>query len=434
MSENILLICTVGGTPEAVAAAIKGSRPQRVIFVVSPETHVDVETKILPLLQQDGQALSAGQFDYHQVPDAQDFTSCVERIRELGDKVNRWARRGENFGVLVDFTGGTKCMSASLVLAARSWPCRFSYVGGLERNKDGKGVVVSGTERILHYRNPWDALGYQVAEDATVLFDRGNYEAAVQILDGALPAIERPDLKRELSTFKALSGAYLDWDRFDHKDARTRLGDVMKNGNDLRHLFPGNGDDVLQRVSEHCQFLAQFQDGMVGRHIMLDLCANARRCADKGRYDDAVARMYRAMEAAAQFQLHSQHGMYRCNENGVPDFSKLLLDKVPELLRSAWSNRRQADGTVALGLQDNYELLSALKDSLAERFSVLEGKESPLWARNHSILAHGFVPVGEKVFNDLWRKTLALVGIKEDELPVFPQLGSSERESYKSTP
>jgi len=427
MSENILLICTVGGTPEAVAAAIKGAKPQRVVFIVSPETHADVETRILPLLQQDGPALSAGQFDYLQVPDAQDFPGCVERIRELGGEVSRWTARGDNFTALVDFTGGTKCMSASMALVARQWPCRFSYVGGSQRNKDGKGVVVAGAEKILHYRNPWDALGYQVVEEATVLFDRGNYEAAAQILDRALPAIKRSDLKRELSTLKALSEAYLAWDRFDHKNARKRLGDVMKNGNDLRHLFPGSGDGVLQRVSEHHRLLLQFQDGMLGRHILLDLCGNARRSSDKGKYDDAVARLYRAIEATAQVRLRDEHS--------IPETAKVPTEKVPEPLRTRWASRAK-EGNLLLGLQDGYELLAELGDELGQRFRALglTERSSALSSRNQSILAHGFVPVGENVFKELWQKTLLLAEITEEELPVFPRLGSSVRERGENRP
>ena len=83
MNEYRLLICTVGGTPEAIAAAIKGSAPERVIFVVSPETQSDIETKVLPLLQQEGIVLNKGQYECFQVPDAQDFISCVERLRGL---------------------------------------------------------------------------------------------------------------------------------------------------------------------------------------------------------------------------------------------------------------------------------------------------------------------------------------------------------------
>lgn len=43
-------------------------------------------------------------------------------------------------------------------------------------------------------------------------------------------------------------------------------------------------------------------------------------------------------------------------------------------------------------------------------------------ARNQSILAHGFAPVGKGVFTKLWDKILALAEIEEGELPSFPRL------------
>ncbi len=427
MTECRLLICTVGGTPEAVIAAIKGSQAEKVIFITSPETRGDVKAQVIPALTNEGVALREAQYDYFQVPDAQDFTGCVERLRELGEQVDQWRARGIDHTVIVDFTGGTKCMSASLALVARQWHCGFSYIGGEQRNKGGVGVVVSGKEKIMHFQNPWDALGYQAVEDAALLFDQGNYEAAEQILERALPVVHRPDVKLELNTFRSLCQAYLEWDRFQHKKADSVLAEVQKNANHLRHLFPNSAPDVLEKVTLHRRFLQDMLKSRVSRFTLVDLCANARRCASKGRYDDAVARLYRVVEASAQFKLHAKYGLYCCDA-GMPDFSKLDLRKVPEPLRKEWSPRCREDGTISLGLQDNYRLLALLKDELAVRFEEFRVKEN-LSARNRSILAHGFEPVGEKVFNDLWQKTMALVEVKEDELPAFPCLRSSVRKN-----
>ncbi len=417
MSGNILLVCTVGSSPEAVAAAIRRNNPQRVIFVVSHETQEEVEGKILPLLSLEGTRLSAGQFDYAIVPDAQNLTGCVEKIREIGDEVKRWVTRGEGYSVIVDLTCGTKCMSASLALVARQWPCRFSYVGGTQRNKGGKGAVVSGTEVVFHYENPWDALGYQVADDASVLFDGGNYEAAAQLLKGSLSRVQRSDMKSELNAFSLLADAYLKWDLFMHVAAGRTLAEVERNGSHLRHLFPATGGEVVEAVKRHKEFLKLFEGDAehgIGRHNLIDLCTNARRCAEKGRFDDAVARLYRAVEAAAQLRLRQYHRIETGN---------VSLADVPEPLRTAWATRA-TNGILKLGLQDAYELLAARGDDLGQRYlkSDLSGRQSPLVARNRSILAHGFEPVGEAVFKSLWLNVLHLAEVTEQELPVFPRL------------
>ena len=43
-----------------------------------------------------------------------------------------------------------------------------------------------------------------------------------------------------------------------------------------------------------------------------------------------------------------------------------------------------------------------------------------LHARNHSILAHGILPVGPEPFNKFAAIIMDICNIDEDELPVFP--------------
>ncbi|MGH7227535.1 MAG: hypothetical protein ACRELF_30350, partial [Gemmataceae bacterium] len=176
-SPHSLLICTVGGSPEPIVAALKHWQPSRVRFVPTPETRDQVADRILPLAAAEDFPLDAGRYDILELPDGQDLARCVDRLRELTPDVEGWLARGDDFQVVVDFTGGTKCMSAALALQAHRWRCRFSYIGGQERTKDGVGVVVSGKEQVLHMHNPWDALGYQAVEEATTLFDQRAFAA-----------------------------------------------------------------------------------------------------------------------------------------------------------------------------------------------------------------------------------------------------------------
>lgn len=51
---------------------------------------------------------------------------------------------------------------------------------------------------------------------------------------------------------------------------------------------------------------------------------------------------------------------------------------------------------------------------------------TPLAARNQSILAHGFQPVGHNVFDQLWSAAATLGGFTEAELPTFPRLAEPD--------
>jgi CRISPR-associated protein (TIGR02710 family) len=417
-----LLIATVGGSPEPIVASLKHWRPSRALFVTSPQTRPEVEGKVLPLAQQEGVDLAVGCYDCHEVPDAQDFTSCVRKMRDLVPEVSRWLARGPDYEVVVDYTGGTKTMSAAVAVQAHSWGCRFAYVGGSERTKNDVGVVVSGKEQVLHVRNPWEALGCQAIEDARTLFDQAAYGAAGQLLQRAFLRVQDPARKRELSALKTLADAYDSWDRFQHRDAVRLLGEAARSENDFRSLFgPRGADTLLRQVAGHREYLQRLLDEDAvtrDRARVIDLLANAGRRLDERRFDDAVARLYRALEALAQVRLHEAYG--------IDNTGRVALDRIPEPLRTSLAARAR-NGAVFFGLQDDYAFLRAQNDPLGVRFHELgldDWEKSPLVARNQSLLAHGFEPVSEKAFAALWDVCRKLSDVPASDLPVFPRLGA----------
>jgi len=411
-----LLICTIGGSPEPIVASLKHWKPEKVVFVPSAETEKYI-SRILSLAEQNDLRISPGQCDTIVLTDGQDFASCVKELRDLTPLVKKWLERGSRYQVVVDFTGGTKCMAAALALQARDWRCIFSYVGGQERTSDGVGIVVSGKEQVLHTSNPWDALGFQTIERFAVLFDQQAFAAAAEVAEVARQNTSSPSLKRELNALCQLAEAYDAWDRFDHKQAFDKLQEAMKAINDLAAALPTLRSNTLERLFDsHQQILQQLtRDPVPSQQHIKDLLANAQRRKEEGRLDDAVARLYRAVEALAQLALKERHQ--------IPNTKAVPLSSIPEPLRSEWANRAR-DGKVMLGLQDTYALLDVLEDELGAKFKRLnlDGVESPLTARNESILAHGFTRISEKVYCQLWTATLQLAELDEEALITFPKL------------
>lgn len=428
MSSTILLICTVGGSPEPIVKALTHWRPIKVWFVPTAQTKrciehdsVDRTGKTIPSILGAARAaefpLDAGRYDIHELSDGEDLALCLTELQRLTGDVERWVKRGEDFNVVVDFTGGTKCMSAAVSLQASRWPCVFSYVGGAQRTKDGVGVVEPGHERVVHHANPWDALGYRAVEDYVVLFDRHAFLAAANVAAATMRRVSRPDRKRELASLEQLAKALDAWDRFDHATSKNLLESVNKSANDLRAVLGATrGDRVLAGAAQLVEHLGQLGEAPTpSRHHVLDLLANAKRRKNEGRFDDAVARLYRALEAIAQVALKEAHG--------VESTEKVPLAQVPESLRTMWAARAN-DGVVTLGLQDDYALLAALGDPVGAKFqdAELNGIKSPLVARNRSILAHGFERVSESVFDRLWTAALSLANVDMARLPTFPVL------------
>lgn len=412
-SENpthVLLICTVGGAPEPICATLKRWQPARTLFVHSPDTRANAQA-VADLV-----ALPVGAWDALETVDPQDFGGCVRDLRRLDAQVAAWNGRSNAHATVVDLTGGTKAMSAALALAARRWPCTFSYVGGDQRTKDGVGIVVSGKEKIVHGQNPWDALGYQALEDACLRFDELAFTSAAVGLARAKRACTDPAVSRTLATIALCCEAYAAWDRFQHLAAASRLNAVTKNANDLTvALGAARADSVLRQIQAGKAHLAQLAQARVSRATVLDLLANAQRRRTEGRHDDAVARLYRAIEATAQLAL---------GQRGFPGTDRIALTAVPAELQREWQTRAQ-EGILRLGLQDAFRLLGALGDPVGARFVTLglaDRERSPLTARNQSILAHGFEPVTEKTSSTLWQAALELAAVSEAELPRFPRL------------
>jgi CRISPR-associated protein (TIGR02710 family) len=332
--------------------------PARIRFIPTQETSDKIGSEIVPLADAEGIALDPGRYDVLELADGQDLSACVNSLRQLTPSVEQWLGRGDTFQVVADFTGGTKCMSAALALQAHRWRCFFSYVGGSQRTKDGVGIVVSGKEQVLHAHNPWDALGFQAVEEFVALFDQQAFAAAAALAERATKNVSEQSRKRELQALKLLADGYDAWDRFDHKGSMNKLQDLAKYENDMRAVLgESKAEQIRTATHRHRDYLrALVEGGSPSLTYVVDLLANARRRKSEGRIDDAVARLYRAIESLAQVVMNDRHQ--------ISSTKQVPLDRIPDDLQSQWATRAD-QGSVFLGLQDAYALLDALNDEPA---------------------------------------------------------------------
>src|SRR5262249_15664121 len=94
------------------------------------------------------------------------FDNIISELRRGGTSAN---------SILVDFTRGTKAMSAALVLAAvRHGLPQLRYICGGKR--DGRGMVVPGTEVINEFRTA-NVSARQRLDEAYLFFRQGNFVA-----------------------------------------------------------------------------------------------------------------------------------------------------------------------------------------------------------------------------------------------------------------
>ncbi|MCZ7627156.1 MAG: TIGR02710 family CRISPR-associated CARF protein [Candidatus Methylomirabilis sp.] len=113
-----------------------------------------------------------------------------------------------------------------------------------------------------------------------------------------------------------------------------------------------------------------------------DLWRNAERRAAQGRYDDAVARIYRLLEWTAQWLLRSRGGI---------ETSNLRPESIPDGVRTTKNHR----GEYQAGLLAAWDLVAHHLDTEAVRWVQAERGclQHHIKMRNDSILAHGDSPV-----------------------------------------
>jgi CRISPR-associated protein (TIGR02710 family) len=425
---SLLLVSSLGGSVDPVVASVLAEKPAQLVLIVTQESRKlidqrpgqDIQSK---LATTDVASLLGSRLDDVLLDDAQDLQHCIEVIhRRLSGLVRKWAARSSTHRVMVDFTGGTKCMSAALCFVAQRWPCILRYVGGTQRTAGGIGVVVSGYEYFLESHNPWNSLGYQTAADAILLVNEGSPAAASALIDRAVPQITASHVKRALQTLRQLASALHSWDLFDHIRAITFLDSVQKNQNDLLYFWTEESCErtasEIAQVASYLRTLTTADESHRYRALSLDLLANAARRLHEERFDDAVARCYRAIEALAQARLAEAHGI-------VPT-KRVPFERIPGPMAARLGPARPPDGSVMLALQQDFELLRGYDDAMGHRFYELglgrETRTSPLQARNDSIIGHGDRPLNRETAERLFRAALALAEADVVNLPRFPQL------------
>jgi len=378
------LIMTVGtgrrrsDIAEALLFSIDRHRPNKVVFLCTAKS----EKETMPFL-----AKGLGQLEYEVVclPNENDVQYLYQAYLEQMKKYDQ---------IVVDFTSGTKAMSAAVFAAAISLEAaRISYITG---PRDSGGRVTRSTDVVA--LSPVEVIAERQLQRARELFALYDFHAAARLADSYRQALpEDSPLKAQAKTIWMVSAAYDLWDHFKWKQARQYLS---KAANPREGLV---GVDTAQLAAN-----ADFLDAVVrkswGYERLIDLGNNARRRLEQNRFDDALARLYRAFEYLVQECLRNDYEI---------DTARLELERLDPLsaqTRRKWrSKAKQTKGRLTIGLRDGIELLAEFGSPVGEALIRMywrkqwgpqaelgpkDAGELQNWLneRNASFLAHGSVP------------------------------------------
>ena len=419
-ADPVVMVCTVGGTAAPLRTSIRHHCPTHIIYLASPQSRSTIRTEI-----EDGLEWKAGDTQTVTLTDYQDIVQCVKDMRSGIARALRDMSLPEDTPLIADLTGGTKIMSAALALVMTEFRSRFSYVGGRSRTKDGLGIVEAGTEFVVQDANPWDVLALREVRALAYAFNHGQFADALAITQTLAANTDDP-ARNFYGAIGDMVNGYMLWDSFNHKKA---LAHLERAQNRLAPYAVGNPRiaELLQTLKQDAERAERLQEDAAalrtgagqqteeqGRAYLLDLLANAQRCAAAGHYDDAVARLYSAIEKCAKAALWARHGI----DNG-----HVAPEQVPEALREEWAPLADANGLARVGLERSYQLLAALGDPLGNAFAEQgEGLKKTLQARNDSLLAHGYVPIGKDKYEKLLAAALEFLKTDPGSLPVFPHI------------
>lgn len=388
------LVVTVGTGTRAdvdivrpLVKTVKDSRPDYTVFIATEGSRAHAER-------------IAGELSLSQsawgVRVLHHFDDVEAVFREVGNAIAEVIDQGfSRDEIQVDFTSGTKAMSAGAVLAAVFRNCgSLKYITG-EREH---GVVKDGTERFVSLC-PQAVFAVRDIMTAIELVKRLRFQPAIDLLDGINANLLTNDETRLVESVRAVAQAYDFWDRFEHIKF---MGAIRKVDWTFRELKVFRvADEVAKRVHRIGETL-KGEGAALSEDVILDLFNNAERRAIEGQYDDALARLYRLTEMLAQYTLLTRHGI----DTGMVDLSKIP----PKMHETMEAHRdRRDEGAIKIGLRLSYELLAELGEEIGRQYVDDKQLSHLLNERNGTILAHGQKPVSAGLYARLKDRVLDLL-------------------------
>lgn len=380
-----ILICTVGGSHQPIISAINELRPDYVVFICTDKDPATQRAGSIVQIEGKGSCIKANQQDdkptLPNIPAQTGLTAeQFESVTTLSDDLDQIyldcnqaieavLLRFPQAKIAADFTGGTKSMSAGLIMAALEHPnIDLQLVTGsradLIKVQDGSQFAARANSEqirfqrlIAPYKQAWTRYAYSEAE------------AGLK----QLKPPTQPEVRGEYTRFRELSRAFAEWDNFNHRLAF----DILQNyaSKELAHYLT-----VARALNDQ-------QAAKRDAARLFDLYRNAQRRATQGRYDDAIARIYRLIEWTAQWLLETNCNLKTGN-----------LD--PAQIPAGMNLKPNRNNLIQVGLFDAWQLVKHKTSGAAQHF--IQAEENHLLdylnIRNGSILAHGFAPIGSEAW------------------------------------
>ena len=417
------LVLSCGGTVEPLVESISKYEPDLVYFLHSEQSFYQA-MYILSLFNFD---LT---YNCKLVKNYQDLDEVFVKSRELLREL-----KGKDYDIRVDFTGGTKTMSAGLVLASIGQGCKHSYIGSKDlngRDKNGLGVVLEGHELVTEQEDPYESYAILEFERGKLFFDEYQFNAAKTNFEVAKSKSKSKNLKKLAEIYFEIVEFYDLWDKFEivindnymlFYYLREFILNKINEDKFLKNHFLTEHYAFIMQIEMNIQFLEKktYNSKSNPKYVSVDninyylpdLLNNAKRRICEGKYDDAVARLYRAIELIAQIKL-TREGLI--NEENLGDNRNFKIKKseiyslednlpVKSKILNCYEFNKDSKKSFGVTSWKSYKILEGLGIDFAHRYVEDKKIRNNITLRNNSILAHGLIPISKSQANELYRQT-----------------------------
>ncbi|KIR01324.1 CRISPR-associated proteinr [Lachnospiraceae bacterium TWA4] len=413
------LILSVGTSYEPLVLSISLLNPKKIMFLYTEKSEASID-KIVKFC-----GLDASIYDKRKVHE----TNPLSVYQEIKRAYLMWNRPDK---IYIDFTGGTKSMSAAAAMAGAMIDIQLVYVGTEDYLVHFRKPM-PGSERLYYISNPYEVFGDLEIEKALSLFGKYNYAGACEKLEILKDKVPDPAIRQQLEFVYQLAVTYEAWDALEFSKAYEAISKLYKDMVRDRKIHTDyilmdfcelieKQKEILEPMTKILGFIKDkknmkvLQDQTYIVPLMFTMYNNAWVREEQEKYDSSTLLLYRLLEMISQRRL----SLYNLNVSKAeylsmkypnkPEYDKKeAVEKLEVFKRKVLEIKKQiftrCDDYLQpqVALLEGYIYLVALEDTLMgtntkSRLNYLKKLRSMVFLRNNSIFAHGLAPVSKEDF------------------------------------
>ena len=312
-----------------------------------------------------------------------------------------WLRANEleENDIAVGLTGEEDKTIATCGIFAAFLGLRSYYYVSQTSVSEEKVVVLVDPETILSFMNVGNVVSHFNA------FDFPHASSIINSLVGKSSSLKN---RMVLESLQWLSEAYLDWDSFGYYQALCKINRCIEGLRKCLQELGPEAHELVRRLRQNMDFLSSMNNCREKKATSplqaLDLFLNGYRRYYEHNCNDALVRLYRALECCAQHRLLSRYGIEP--SSFVKTCNKISKEKLQRFLEIT----KRTQIPYSLALNDSIALLRVLEDPFVSRIGD-DYLRKMMNSRNYCFLAHGYEVVKDETFLEFAREVESILKI-----------------------